>query len=172
MVKLNRLGIARIALYATLIVFLLQGSNALAGTPTEDAKVTIDAILEVIADDALDLPTKEEQVMALVDERFDFENMSARVLGPTWRTATPEQQQRFVELFKVLLGKTYLVAIEEYSNEQVEFAGEQIKKEKFAQVDTFIVGDRVKTPVNYRMHKVGDEWYVYDVLIEGTSLLR
>ncbi len=160
------------ALLGALILLLVGNPSAHAATPTDDAKVTIDAILVVIADDSLDIATKEEKVMGLVNERFDFENMSARVLGPVWRDASDEQKQRFIELFRETLGKTYLVAIEEYSNEQVEFAGETIKKEKYAQVDTFIVGDRVKTPVNYRMQKEGDEWYVYDVIIEGVSLVR
>lgn len=154
------------------MLLIASSPSVLAATPTESAKVSIDAIVLVIADDSLDVATKEEKVMTLVDERFDFENMSARVLGPEWRNATDEQKQRFIELFRVTLGKTYLVAIEEYSNEEVEYAGEVIKKEIYAQVDTFIVGDRVKTPVNYRMQKEGDDWFVYDVIIEGVSLVR
>jgi phospholipid transport system substrate-binding protein len=160
------------ALLGTLVLLVAGNANALAATPTDSAKVTIDAIMAVIADDSLEVSTKEEKVMTLVNERFDFENMSARVLGPQWRNASDEQKQRFIELFQATLGKTYLVAIEEYSNEAVEFTGEQIKKEKYAQVDTFIVGDRVKTPVNYRMQKEGDDWFVYDVIIEGVSLIR
>lgn len=160
------------ALWSALALIFAGCPVALAATPTESASVTIDAIMVVIADDSLDIETKEEKVLALVDERFDFEDMSARVLGPEWRNASEEQKERFIELFRATLGKTYLVAIEEYSNEEVEYAGEVIKKEKYAQVDTFIVGDRVKTPVNYRMQKEGDDWFVYDVIIEGVSLVR
>ncbi len=168
----RQIRIKHIPLWGALLWLLAGVSMAVAATPTESAKETIDAVVAAIADDSMDLEAKQAKVMALVDERFDFENMSARVLGPDWRNASDEQKARFVELFKDTLSKTYLVAIEEYSNEQVEFAGEVIKKEKYAQVDTFIVGDRVKTPVNYRMQKTGEDWFVYDVIIEGVSLIR
>jgi phospholipid transport system substrate-binding protein len=145
---------------------------AVSGQPTDQLKVSVDAVLAAVSDTSIGREGQVDKIMTAVDQRFDFEAMSRRVLGKEWKNANAEQQQEFVKLFRALLSQTYLVAIEEYNDEEVEYGNETVKKDKFAQVDTNIVKGNRKTPVNYRMYLRDGDWYVYDVVIEGVSLVN
>ncbi len=159
-----------IALSLTLLIGF--PATVLAGLPTDQTKATVDAVLETVLDKSMDTAARETKVRELIRERFDFTAMSRRVLGPEWKKATPEQQQKFIGLFEELLAQTYLVAIEQYTDEEVQYVKETIKKERFAQVDTLIVRGNIKTPINYRLYLRDGNWYVYDAVIEGVSLIN
>jgi phospholipid transport system substrate-binding protein len=96
--------------------------------------------------------------------------MSQGALATNWKKASKEEKVEFVDLFTELLEATYLSRIEEYSDEKVEYLTEKIKGDR-AVVDTVIVKN-VNTPVQYRMKNKKGQWMVYDVLIEGVSLIR
>jgi phospholipid transport system substrate-binding protein len=88
-----------------------------------------------------------------------------------WRRATPEQRQRFTDLFTKLLDQTYRSRIEAYSGEKVKYVEQRVQDGR-AEVDTLIVTDQNKEiPISYRLLDQGDKWLVYDVKIEGVSLV-
>lgn len=141
--------------------------------PGEQAKETIDAVIDTLRNESLELSEKRDKVKSLIEERFDFREMSKWTLARSWRQASPEEKERFVELFKEQLGNTYLSAIKEYQNETVSVVREKIRDDqKYAQVDTVIHGPNQEIPVDYKLYLKGDEWQVYDVVIEGVSLIR
>ncbi|MGI9302933.1 MAG: MlaC/ttg2D family ABC transporter substrate-binding protein [Gammaproteobacteria bacterium] len=155
-----------------LLVLAIGAGAAVAATaPAEQAKITVDAIIDALNNGGLDKQTQREKIGGLIAERFDFRNMSQRVLAKNWRKASDGEKERFVELFSQLLINTYLGRIKAYTDERVEFVDEKIRKEKYALVDTLIVTSDKEIPVDYKMILRGDQWRVYDVVIEEVSLV-
>ncbi len=119
---------------------------------------------------------KNEEMTAKVRETikdfFNFEELSKRSIGRPWLNFTPEERERFIALFTDLLEQTYLGRIEEYSGEKVAFDKETIVQGKYAQVDTRLLTGKNDIPVFYRMKLDNGEWDVYDVKIEGISLVK
>jgi phospholipid transport system substrate-binding protein len=140
-------------------------------TPKEQVKMTVNAVLELLRDKSLDRQTRRSKIRAVINERFDYRAMSQRTLATQWRKVSDKERDRFVDLFSKLLEWTYVGRIEAYTNETVEFSKEIIKGHR-AQVNTFIVTASADIPVNYRLLKKDNDWYVYDVIIEEVSLIR
>jgi len=111
------------------------------------------------------------RIMAEVDRRFDFVEMSMRALGRPWRGLNREQRVEFVRLFSELLKKTYIRRIESYSDEKVEFRKENRDGKRAMVYSAIIRGDQ-EIPINYAMKLKKGTWRVYDVVIEGVSLVR
>ena len=104
---------------------------------------------------------------------FDFREFSSRTVGPRWRTLTPDQQERFSEAFSELLLNTYLNKIDGYNGEQVTYTGEVADAKGNRELRTLLtMKDGKKIPVAYRMLSKNTTWLVYDVLIEGISLVK
>lgn len=141
-----------------------------APTPTEQVRVTVDGVIEVLKDKGLDPQLRRSKITEAIRARFDFEAMSRGTLAQNWKKAAPEERTRFVGLFSKLLENTYMGRIEAYTDEQVRYETEQVKGKR-AVVGTVIVAN-VDIPVDYKLRRKGGEWLVYDVVIEGVSLVR
>ena len=109
--------------------------------------------------------------MGVVRERFDFREMSKRVLGQQWRKLDAQEQTRFEELFTDLLQYAYVGRIEEYSGQKVEFVQQRIRANR-AEVQTLLVDKDKSIPVSYFMLLQGQDWMAYDIVVEGVSLVR
>jgi len=138
--------------------------------PLEEVRTTVDSVLGLLRDSSLEPAKRRAKMTQLVRSRFDFANMSQRILATNWRSATPQQQQRFVQLFGDLLEANYVGRIEAYTNETVRYLGEQIIGER-ASIDTSIVTASAEIPITYRLLRAGEHWLVYDVVIEGVSFV-
>jgi phospholipid transport system substrate-binding protein len=116
----------------------------------------------------------QERRLALRDaatDIFDFTEITRRSLGRHWQTATPGEREELVQLFTALLERAYLGRIEQYSGERISVVGESLDGE-LATVRTRLVSKGgTETPVDYRLHRVGDRWLAYDVSVEGVSLV-
>jgi phospholipid transport system substrate-binding protein len=159
-------------------LFLILGItvSAWAGEPTDQIKQTTDTILSIVSDPALKVPSKAEerrrQIRNAVDQRFDWEEMARRSLARHWAQRTSEEKKEFVHLFADLLERTYMDKIEGYSGEKVQYEGDTIEGD-YAVVRVKIVTQKnVDIPVEYRLQKKGNNWLVYDVSIEGVSLVN
>ncbi|MDF9392413.1 MULTISPECIES: MlaC/ttg2D family ABC transporter substrate-binding protein [Methylococcus] len=115
-----------------------------------------------------------ELVERIIDPHVDFERVSMLVLGKYWKTATPDQRERFKKEFRTLLVRTYTTAFTEYSNWNIRYLPMQESTESGkVMVRTEVLQEGAQPiAVNYRMVQTGGEWKVYDVLIEGISLLQ
>ncbi len=158
------------------ITFILLSLSLLAGpvwaaSPTQDISATVDKILALLRDQTMDKETKRQTLTATIEARFDFDTMARSTLGRHWRKATPEQRQRFQELFAKLLESTYLGRIEAYTNETVSYGEEKMRGNK-ALVETSVHSGNTDIPIHYKLVHKDDGWYVYDVVIEGVSLVR
>jgi len=139
-------------------------------TPTDDVRTSVDAMLEILKNEQLDKEDKRAQMSTVINERFDFRAMSQRTLATNWKKTSNEEKQQFIALFSQLIESSYVGKIEAYTNEKVEYPGEKVKGRK-AVVETLIITSSADVPVNYKVYQKGDQWLVYDVVIEGVSLI-
>ncbi len=145
--------------------------DAVMSGPMFDIKQTIDRITEQLRLIG-STPSWRENVSRLVHSKFNFEVMAQGVLGPNWHKATQQERKCFVELFSQLLEETYIGRVREYTGQEIRFGTEHIRQNR-AIVDTYIAmesGDEI--PISYKMLQNGDDWQVYDVVIEEVSLVR
>jgi len=143
--------------------------------PKEQARVTIDKTLAILKDRDLKKPSRAKERRALIRKEissiFDFTEMSRQALGVHWSQRTEAEKKEFTALFSDLLEKTYIGKIEGYSNEKI-FYDEQTIDGNYATLKTRIVtAKNVTVPVVYRFLYKDQRWVVYDVVIEGVSLV-
>ena len=139
-------------------------------TPTEDVRSSVEAVIALLKDDQLDRDTRREKMREVIGKRFDFRAMSQRTLATNWKKASDGEKQKFTELFAELIQNSYVSKIESYTNESVKYPAEK-KKGRKAEVDTLIITSSAEIPVNYRVYQKDGSWLVYDVIIEGVSLI-
>jgi len=145
-----------------------------AGAPTEQVKETVDAVVAILNDKNLKKSEKERRtsIRQTIAKRFDFEEMAKRSLSTYWKERTPAEQKEFVALYSDLLENTYIRKIERYENENVVYYDERLDGD-YAVVKTKIVGKNgLSIPVEYRIIKKKEKWEVYDIVIEGVSLVN
>jgi len=144
--------------------------------PMERIKETTDKIIAILSDPALKAPEKAEErrrlVREAVDERFDWEEFSRRALGRHWRNRTPEEKKAFVPLFGQLVERTYRDKVEDYSGEKVNYLDERTKDEYGLVRAEVLTNDNRKIAVDYRLRYKKNDWFVYDVTVEGVSLVN
>ncbi|MBS1237992.1 MAG: uncharacterized protein H6R37_1236 [Deltaproteobacteria bacterium] len=160
-----------------LALWVVCGSDPVwAGVPTEKVKETSDKILAIVSDPALKDPAqatqRREQIRKAVDEMCDWEEMSRRSLGRHWAKRNEQERKEFVRLFGQLLERTYIDKVEGYSGEKVNYVGERVDGE-YAEVDVKIVTkENTEIPVLYKLRTRDQRWWVYDIVIEGVSLVN
>ena len=139
--------------------------------PTERVKSAISDILDVLRNENLSREQQWAEIGRVIDAGFDFRSMSQSVLATNWRTASKEEKRQFVEYFSQYLEDTYRNKIESYTNQRVNYLNETIRRDR-AVVDTVIVTDQNQIPVTYKLKNNDGEWFAYDVVIEGVSLVN
>ena len=157
-------------------IFLYSiGHAASPVTATESIKETIDQVLSVLRDKELQTSDKKEERLTrlteIIGQRFDYEEMGKRTLSREWKNLTPEQQGEFVDLFQRFLTKSYAGNVDSYSGETIEYIKERNKGD-YAEVQTKVVSPKSQVPLDYRLLKKNEEWRIYDVVIDGVSLMK
>lgn len=145
-------------------------------SPIDEIHQTVDAVLAVVNDTTLQAPGREaarrEAALRVIEPRFDFPEIARLALGRYWRARSAAERQQFVTLFSRLLERAYVGRILAYSGESVQYLGQTLSDDR-ATVRTRIVTLRdTDVPVDYRLLRQGDHWLVYDVRIEGVSLVE
>ena len=159
-----------------ILLTLLQVSfPAFAGVPLDTVKANVNGVIEVLRDPKLQgesgTKVKEQRIATAAEKLFDFVELSKRTLGLNWNKFTQDQRKEFVELFKSILKDAYVEKITAYTNEQVNFTKEVPLSEDTVEVQSDIVAKSGQVPIYYRVIKKDNEWKVYDVVIEGVSLV-
>jgi len=160
----------------SLLLILLFTAPASGGAPTDQIKETTDKILAILTDPALEDPEmldeKKRMIRKAVDERFDWTAISRRALGRHWRKMTTAEKKAFIPLFGQMLEKTYLSRVGEYSGDRVRYEDEKIDG-TYGVVKVKIISEKHgEISVKYRLWNKNDEWFVYDISIEGVSLVN
>jgi phospholipid transport system substrate-binding protein len=140
--------------------------------PREAMQETIDQVIAVLNDAALDTEQRRESIEKIAYDRFDLYTMSRLVLARSWKQFTPDQREKYVEEFKEYLANNYGGRIARYEQEQVEILGTREEQRGDVTVQTRIVGGEFDaTRVDYRMRQRDEVWRVIDVIIEGISMV-
>jgi phospholipid transport system substrate-binding protein len=166
----------KLIVVATVCLASLAPDAARAGAPTDAMKGTIDEVLRILADKELKKPAKaserRQSLEKVVGERFDYQEMSRRSMGAPWGNLSEQEKQDFVSLFQTLLVNTYADKIESYSGEGVQYVNERTEKDEYAEVRTKVMTGKTEIPLDYRLLKKGSAWRVYDVVVDGVSLVN
>src|ERR1700674_3443653 len=145
----------------------------MAGAPTDQLKQRGDEVNKAVDHPALSGKTAERHaaVRKIAEDIFDYPDSARRALGPHWNARSPQEREEFVQLFADLLDRAYVGKIDLYQGEKVRYGGDTVGGDE-ATVKTRIVTKRgSEVPIDYRMHAKNGRWLVYDVIIEGVSLV-
>jgi phospholipid transport system substrate-binding protein len=171
---MNWLCMGVLALAGALVV---GGSPApaAAGVATDQLKGAVERVLKTLDDPTLKgearLPERRAAVRKIANEIFDFGEIAKRSMARHWQPLSEGQRTEFVGLFADLLERSYISKIETYGGEKIQYTAERADGD-FATVSTRIITKNgTEVPVDYRMIKRTDRWLVYDVSIEGVSLV-
>ena len=159
-----------------LVLLLALPFNLYAGAPTDAVQGEVDKIITKLQDPEFKQKTKEEKIAGIrtiINEIFDWTELSKRTLGRNWRKFSDAQKTEFTDLFSRLLEGVYADRLLAYSDEKVIFEKETEMKPGKVEVTSHIrTADGTKIPLNYRMVEKDGKWRVYDVVIEGVSMVK
>ncbi len=143
-----------------------------AESPLQVIETHVDWILDVLRNRAESKAAKDKEIWPIIDEIFDYRELSKLSLASYWRAFTPEQQREFVSLYREILGRAYMDKLLEYTNERVVFGRTiEISKDR-VEVRSKIMTQTGSVPMYYRMILEKGQWKVYDLVIEEVSLVE
>jgi phospholipid transport system substrate-binding protein len=158
-----------------LVLLLMSPLAAHSVAPLDMLKEHINKVLEVLRDPALKgesgRKVKKERIQAISEEMFDFTELSKRSLAQNWDKFKPDQQKEFTRLYKSLLEETYSEKVTSYTDEKIVIKKDVTLSEKTVEVQTTILTKTSEVPIYYRLIEKDRNWKVYDVVIEGVSLV-
>ena len=161
------------AVFSVMLAFPVAASAA---TALQTVEERTGMVLQVLRDPNLKDESKnairEEKVIAILEDTFDFNVLGRMTLGRNWNRFSKEQKIAFIDLYKQILKQTYLHHLMKYTNEEVVYEKERLLSKTKSEVATSIVVDSQKIPIIYRLILRNDTWGVYDVIIEGVSMVK
>lgn len=167
--------IRRVFALAAVLVLVLCAS-AQAGEATDGMQAFVNKVLAVLRDPAYKAErsktAQRKKLSELSDTIFDWVELSRRTLAINWNKLDVNQRSDFVGLYKQLLEKTYMDRIQDYKDEKVEFTGETKLDENQVEVQTLVRAPDKNIPINYRLINRTGQWRIYDVVVEGVSLVQ
>jgi phospholipid transport system substrate-binding protein len=164
-----------VALALGLVLSVVIVLPAAAGAPSDQLKAQIDRVLKTLDDPELKKEGKSKDrrtaVRRIANDIFDFGETARRSLGRHWQPRTPTERDEFVQLFSDLLERSYISRVELYGGEKIQYLGDSIEGDQAKVQTKLLTKSGSEIPIEYRMHRKGDRWLVYDVIIEGVSLI-
>jgi len=171
-----RIGSSWAAIAGLVALLALTATGAIAAelTPTESVKGTIAEVVRILDNAEVKQPNRSVERRQLIEQvvrdRVSYEEMAKRALGVPWTDLTDGERREFVDLFVQLLRDTFAGRIDAYAGEQVVYLSEQ-REEQFAEVKTKLTGHKMDTFLDFRLANRLGNWLVYDVVIDGASLV-
>jgi phospholipid transport system substrate-binding protein len=161
---------------AVALGLLWSAAPALAGgAATEAIRGTINEVLRILSDPAMKKPERAQErrrlLEKIVGDRFSYDEMAKRTLAAQWQKLDEKQRAEFVDLFRRLLTNSYADKVEGYSGEQVQYLNERLEGD-YAEVRTKATSGKAEIPLDYRLLNRGGDWRVYDVVVDGVSLVN
>jgi phospholipid transport system substrate-binding protein len=157
------------------VLIVALASWAHAGEATDQLRTAIDQVLKILEDPGLKKPEnakdRRAQLRTTAETIFDYKETSKRALARHWAERNPEEREEFVALFADLLERAYMGKIEQYGGEKVSYPSEVVEGDLATVKTKILTKSKQEVPVDYRMLKSGGRWLIYDVIIEGVSLV-
>lgn len=158
-----------------LLLFFISSANALQEAKIETIMTSkIEKGVSILKQKELSTEKKGEEIIALLDEVFDYNLMSRLSLGKTWKTLSSEQRNEFVEVFTKRLKDSYISKLDLYSDQEVKVLGLEKTKKTRAILNSEILGEDTSYAIKYKFYKKKkvDNWLIYDVDIVGVSIIQ
>jgi len=162
-----------------MLLIVLTGRTVFSATtsPMESLKIPVESVLSLLKDPKYQDPEQRQQqrdkIFAITRKLFDYTEMSKRALARNWKAFSPQEQLQFVDVFADHLSNSYMDKIQgEYKGETVQFLGQEMVADGKALVTTKVQRQPSDISVDYSMLLVDNQWRVYDVNIEGVSLIK
>lgn len=160
----------------SLLVLLTYPLQVHADVALDTIKSRVNELLDVLRDPALQsestLELKKEKIRAILAKTIDYPEVSKRTLSRNWSKLNLDQRKEFTKLYKTLLEKIYMVQILEYKDQKFVFGKERTLAQNRVEVRSKIISGSKEIPLHYRMISKNGQWWVYDVIVEGISLVK
>ena len=144
-------------------------------TPMESVQSAIANVMRILTDETLKQPERQAERRRLIEQvvrqRVSYEDMARQALGHQWQDLTAGERQEFVDLFVQLLRDSIAGKIDAYTDEHVVYLSEQME-DRIAQVRTRLAGRKIDTLLDFRLADRAGTWLVYDVVIDGASIVH
>lgn len=160
----------RVLLILTASIFMASAAYA---TPTDVVKKTVDEVVHIVADKEMkrNVVKRRQALKKAISVIFDYSEMAKRSLGKHWNVRSAAERKQFTDLFATLLENSYAGKIESYNNEKIIYIKDTVE-DNYAEVKSKVVtAARDEFTLDYRLFKQDGKWMVYDVIIEGVSLV-
>ena len=165
----------RVFIIVWMLILALTAPSWGAPSPVAEIKKMVDEVVRIVADKDLKKQQNEQKrrkaLKIAIGQIFDHGEMAKRSLGQNWKELTPAQQKEFVDLFATLLENSYAGKIESYNNEKIVYLKEVVDGDYAEVKSRIITTKRDEFSLDYRLLRDGERWKVYDVVIEGVSLV-
>ena len=156
-------------------VLLATAGTATAASPTDTVKAAVEQVFSQPGGSAVKPVSTAErraEIRKVTERLFDFDEMSQRSLGSAWAKATPAEQKEFVRLFGGLIANAYLSRIEQYTGEPITYVGERVEGDEARVQSNVLTPKGSEVAIEYRLYRsTEDRWTVYDIYVEGISLV-
>jgi phospholipid transport system substrate-binding protein len=156
-----------------IVILVIHGAHA--GTPTEELRGRVDQVIRILQRSDLqgesNATDRRTAVRRVANEIFAFEETAKRTLGRHWQERTAAEREEFTRIFADLVEHAYISKIDRYSGENVSYVGESVDADEGTVRTKILTKQSSQIPIDYRMLRQGSQWRVYDVIIEGVSLI-
>jgi len=154
---------------------MLVAPAAARAAVTEGVKKTVDEVVRIVSDKELKKPQNEKmrrkELKTTIETIFDYTEMAQRSMGSHWKDRSAAEKKEFVQLFETLLENSYVGKIESYNQEKIVYLKETVDGDNAEVKSKVVTAKRDEYTLDYRLLKKGGKWMVYDVVIEGVSMV-
>jgi phospholipid transport system substrate-binding protein len=166
---------ARVCWILILLLVLFPAHGTWAGAASDQLRAGIDRVFTILADPELEGDTKLNQrrtaIVTVASELFDFGEMAKRSLGQYWAQRTLAERGEFVRLFTAVVERSYISKVDQRGAGKMAVQGEHVDGEYAIVRTTLPRSSGQEVPIDYRMHNIDDRWRVYDLTVDGISLV-
>jgi phospholipid transport system substrate-binding protein len=155
------------------VILAIPAGCLAAGEPIDQLRDSVDRIIAILRrdDPAEQWVNKKEEIVAIVKSRFDADELAQRVLAQHWRDRSEAEKKEFISLFSQVLETTYINKLKSYSDEEVLFIKQIVKGDR-GMIYSQIIRNNQEIPIHYRVKNSKGDWRIYDIIIEGVSLVQ
>ena len=158
-------------------LLICMTGSAHGAQPLDTLKEPIGQILDILKDpryqEASQKDLQHDKIRELINKVFDFNAIARRAVGRYWKRFNLKEKKEFTEVFAELLSNSYIKQLQgEFQNETVDYLTEKMLSDTKALVKTKIIRENIDIPVDYRLRLLDKSWMVYDINIEGVSLVK
>ncbi len=149
--------------------------GAMAASPTQTVQVAVQQVFagqdgSVVK--KISTSERRADIRKVAENLFDFEEMSRRSLGAAWDTVSPAEKQEFIHLFTSLVANSYMGKIEQYTGEPIRYESEQVDGTEASVLSRVVTPKGAEIGIEYRLYRAENRWAVYDVRVDGISLVN